>query len=58
MTSVRCAPPVSRQTSQESTVPNASSPAAPASRSSHSSFVAEKYGSGMSPVRSRIEVDG
>ena len=44
---------VSCQTSQVSTVPNAS-PARPCSRRSHSSFVAEKYGSGTSPVRSRI----
>ncbi len=47
------APDVSRQTSHESTVPNAS-PLCGRSRSSHSSFVAEKYGSGTSPVRSRI----
>ena len=53
--SVTCtSPPVSFQTSQVSTVPNAS-PARPCSRRSHSSFVAEKYGSGTSPVRSRIK---
>jgi len=44
--SVACtAPPVSFQTSHASTVPNAS-PSWGCSRSSHSSFVAEKYGSG------------
>ncbi len=60
--SVACtAPPVSCQTSQASTVPAASSPAAarfarPPSRSSHSSLVAEKYGSTTSPVRRAISV--
>ncbi len=53
--SVTCtSPPVSFQTSQLSTVPNANPSPGPCSRSSHSSFVAEKYGSGTSPVRSRI----
>ena len=45
-----CSPPVSRQTRKLSTVPNASPSRAPCSRSSHSSFVAEKYGSGTRPV--------
>ena len=44
-------PPVSFQSSQESTVPKASSAAGRSVRaSSHSSLVAEKYGSGTSPV--------
>src|SRR4051812_38599894 len=47
-------PPVSRQTSQESTVPKARrSGGSSVLASSHSSFVAEKYGSATSPVRSR-----
>ena len=45
-----CSPPVSRQTRKLSTVPNASPSLEPCSRSSHSSFVAEKYGSGTRPV--------
>ena len=49
---------VSFHTSQESTVPKARSPAAPRRASSHSSFVAEKYGSVTSPVRSRISSAG
>jgi hypothetical protein len=48
------APPVSRQRSHVSTVPKASPSCDPASPRIHSSFVAEKYGSGVSPVRSRI----
>jgi hypothetical protein len=40
-TSVTCSP-VSLHASQESTVPKATSAAAPARASSHSSFVAEK----------------
>ena len=52
-------PPVSFHTSQLSTVPNASSVAGCSVRaSSHSSFVAEKYGSGTRPVRSRISSPG
>ena len=60
VTSVTCAaPPVSFQTSQESTVPKARLAAAASVRARiHSSFVAEKYGSGTRPVRSRIEVGG
>ena len=45
-TSVTCSPQ-SFQRSHESIVPKARSPAAPAFASSHSSFVAEKYGSGI-----------
>ena len=56
-TSVTCSPQ-SFQSSHESIVPKARSPAAPAFASSHSSFVAEKYGSGTRPVRSRISSTG
>ncbi len=56
-TSVTCSPQ-SFQRSHESIVPKARSPAAPTFASSHSSFVAEKYGSGMRPVRSRISSTG
>jgi hypothetical protein len=50
---------VSFQTSHASTVPKASSRCGSSARSSsHSSFVAEKYGSGTSPVRSRISSAG
>ena len=56
--SVACTrPSVSFQTSHESTVPNAS-PSGLRSRRSHSSFVAEKYGSGTRPVRARIRSAG
>ena len=53
-------PPVRRQSRKQSTVPNASSPAAARRRasgtlsSSHAILLAEKYGSTTSPVRSRI----
>ncbi len=49
-------PPVSHHSSQLSTVPNANAASAstPPSWSSHSSLVAEKYGSKTSPVRLRI----
>ena len=54
-TSVTCVAAVSLQTSHESIVPNARSPRGrPRRASSHSSFVAEKYGSGTRPVRSRM----
>ena len=54
------APPVRFQSSQESTVPNARSASAstPPSVSSHSSFVAEKYGSSTRPVRAPHERRG
>ena len=60
MTSVTCAsPPVSFHTSHASIVPNASSACGTAVRSRiHSSFVAEKYGSGTSPVRRRTSSTG
>ena len=58
-TSVACtAPPVSFHSSHVSTVPKASPSRTPVSRRIHSSFVAEKYGSGVSPVRARIESAG
>ena len=52
--SVACSP-VRFHNTHESTVPNArcSSASTPPSSSSHSSLVAEKYGSSTSPVRSR-----
>ena len=58
--SVTCAaPPVSFHTSQRSIVPKASSGCGRSVRARiHSSFVAEKYGSGTSPVRSRIRSAG
>ena len=60
VTSVTCAaPPVSFQTSQLSTVPKASRSVETSVRArSHSSFVAEKYGSGTRPVRSRMRSAG
>ena len=55
--SVTCAsPPVRFQASQLSTVPKGGRPSPSTRASSHSSLVAEKYGSGTRPVRSRIEV--
>ena len=52
-------PPVSFHTSHESTVPKASSEEGTSVRaSSHSSLVAEKYGSGTSPVRARTSSAG
>ena len=60
VTSVTCTrPPVSFQSSQESTVPQASSPASARARAPftlsriHAILVAEKYGSIERPVRSR-----
>ena len=60
VTSVTCAaPPVSFHTSHASIVPKASSDCGCSTRARiHSSFVAEKYGSGTSPVRSRISAAG